>query len=83
MAWFKKPKTKKEQVEEQRRRRRGDTVVLSMRWFNLRLIWSVILFVVMALAVWLICFAGLSPVTQQLVASQRERVRVVASFPFS
>jgi cyclic-di-AMP phosphodiesterase PgpH len=83
MAWFNKPKTKKEQIEEQRRRRRGDTVVLSMGWFNLRLIGNCILFVLMAVAVWLICFAGLSPVTQQLVASQRERVRVVAAFPFS
>jgi len=82
MSWFNKPKTKKEQIEEQRRRRRGDTVVLSMRWFNLRLVWSGILFVLMALAVWFICFAGLSPVTQQLVASQREHVRVVAAFPF-
>jgi hypothetical protein len=36
----------------------------------------------MVVAVWIICFAGLSPVTQQLVASQRERVRVVAAFPF-
>jgi putative nucleotidyltransferase with HDIG domain len=83
MAWFAKPKTKKEQIEEQRRRRRGDTVALTVGWLNFRMMLGAVLFVLMALAVWVICFAGLSPVTQQLVASQRERVRVVAAFPFS
>jgi putative nucleotidyltransferase with HDIG domain len=83
MAWFAKPKTKKEQIEEQRRRRRGDTVALSVRWINFRHIFGAILFILMALAVWVICFAGLSPVTQQLVSSQRERVRIAAAFPFS
>jgi hypothetical protein len=83
MAWFSKPKSKKEQIEEQRRRRRGDTVALSVPWLDFRLMLGAVLFVLMALAVWFICFAGLSPVTQQLVASQRERVRVVAAFPFN
>ena len=83
MAWFTKPKTKKEQIEEQRRRRRGDTVALSVRWFNFRILVNAFLFLAMATAVWIICFAGLSPVTQQLLSSQRERVRVVASFPLS
>ncbi len=82
MAWFAKPKTKKEQIEEQRRRRRGDPVVLSATWLNLRVLLGAMAFVLMAWAVWLICFAGLSPATQQIVASQRERVRVVAAFPF-
>ncbi len=83
MAWFTKPKTKKEQIEEQRRRRRGDTVALSPHWLDFRMTLGGVLFLLMAVAVWLICFAGLSPVTQQLVASQRERVRVVAAFPFN
>ncbi len=83
MAWFSKPKTKKEQIEEQRRRRRGDTVVLSVHWLNFRRVLGTVLFVLMAAAVWFICFAGLSPVTQQLLSSQREHVRVVAAFPFN
>ncbi len=83
MAWFSKPKTKKEQIEEQRRRRRGDTVVLSVHWLNFRRVLGTVLFLLMALVVWFICFAGLSPVTQQLLSSQREHVRVVAAFPFS
>ncbi|HTB62395.1 MAG TPA: HDIG domain-containing protein [Opitutales bacterium] len=82
MAWFAKPKTKKEQIEEQRRRRRGETVALSVHWLNFRLIFGAVLFILMALAVWFICFAGLSPVTQQLVSSQRERVRIAAASPF-
>ncbi len=83
MAWFAKPKTKKEQIEEQRRRRRGDTVASSVSWFNFKLLLGAAAFMLLAWAVWFICFAGLSTTTQQIVASQRENVRVVAAFPFS
>lgn len=82
MAWFAKPKNKKEQIEEQRRRRRGETVALSVPWFNFRLLLGIFAFLVLSWAVWLICFAGLSPATQQIVANKREHVRVVAAFPF-
>ncbi len=84
MALFLRKKTKKEQTVEARRKRRDDPRPANVREaIDSSQLLAAGLFLVLTLAVVLICFVGRSPAGPRQLPGQTARIRVIAELPFS